>query len=56
MVSSARLIPAQRCNWWEKRKDFAMCAALRKCGALCSPLLQNGKTTWSGSHITHTLM
>ena len=34
MVSSVRLIPAQRCNWWKKRKDFAMCAALRKCGAL----------------------
>ena len=24
MVSSARLIPAQRCNWWKKRKDFAV--------------------------------
>ena len=36
LVSSARLIPAESCNWWKKRKDFAMCTALRKC-ALCSP-------------------
>ena len=28
LVSSARLIPAQRCNWLKKRKDSAVCNVL----------------------------
>ena len=42
-------------NWQKTRKDFAMSTVPRKYSS-CLPLLQNEKSTLSGSRIIHTLM